>query len=279
MKKITFLALAFIGGLTYQAQAQEVILTQNTDEILLTGGVSCGGGDNSFYRAYDLASGDNPYDPALLVGARFAVEAIDGDEEITLNVYEVTSFPDGFDSTAPPAVLTTGTITVGVDDIGTIVTAMFDEPVSASGDAIIVVELFQDLTANQFFPGVTAEETAMAFITSINCGIEGTPQSYDAIGFPDSRIVLDLIVDMALGTDDVALSQISIFPSPASELLNINVPSSIELEGATLYDVLGKVANVSLSNGQINVSGLASGVYILDVVTSGGTLTEKVIIE
>jgi hypothetical protein len=85
--------------------------------------------------------------------------------------------------------------------------------------------------------------------------------------------------DIVLGTENSELSQVAIFPNPASEVLNIKVPSTIEVTSVTLYDVLGKATNVSLSNGQINVSGLARGIYILNVNTTAGTLTEKVIIE
>jgi hypothetical protein len=82
-----------------------------------------------------------------------------------------------------------------------------------------------------------------------------------------------------LGVNDSVLSGVSIFPNPTSEVLNIKVPSTIEVTSITLYDVLGKATNVSLSNDQINVSGLARGIYILNVNTTAGTLTEKVIIE
>ncbi len=82
-----------------------------------------------------------------------------------------------------------------------------------------------------------------------------------------------------LGVDSAALAQVSVYPNPASDVLNIKVPSSVELNGVVLYDVLGKAANVTLSNGQINVASLSRGMYILNVSTSAGTLTEKVIIE
>lgn len=85
--------------------------------------------------------------------------------------------------------------------------------------------------------------------------------------------------DCALSVNDTLLSEVSIFPNPTTNLLNIKVPASVELTGVTLYDVLGKATNVALSNGQINVSSLSRGIYILSVTTSAGTLTEKLIIE
>ncbi|MFT7073939.1 T9SS type A sorting domain-containing protein [Patiriisocius sp. Uisw_017] len=278
MKKITFLALAFIGSIAFQAQAQEVVMTQNEDDVQVPGGVSCGGGDNAYYRAYDLSNGDQPYSPqVLLVGAEFGVENIDGDDELTVNIYQVSSFPDGFDSTATPDLLASASVTVGLDDVGTVVRVVFDNPPTVDQDAIIAVQLNQGETGLNYFPAVTGGATADSYITSVVCDIVGTPVSYADIGFPDSHTILNLVVDMALGVNDVALSQVSIFPNPAQNVINVNVPGSIEIERVAMYDLLGKRANVSISNGQVNVSELASGVYLMKIETSVGTITEKVI--
>ena len=102
---------------------------------------------------------------------------------------------------------------------------------------------------------------------------------FSALGVTVGALAFTVEGEIILGVNDFLLSEVSIFPNPASDILNIDVPASVELNGATLYDVLGKATNVSLSNGQINVSGLSRGVYILNVDTSAGTLTEKVIIE
>jgi len=80
-----------------------------------------------------------------------------------------------------------------------------------------------------------------------------------------------------LGVGDNALSQVSVYPNPASDVLNIQTPASVEVKSAAIYDVLGKRSNVSLTNGQINVANLAKGVYILSLDTSAGTLTQKIV--
>jgi hypothetical protein len=83
--------------------------------------------------------------------------------------------------------------------------------------------------------------------------------------------------DVVLGVDDNALSQISIYPNPSSDVVNIKVPSSIEITGSALYDVLGKRTGVQVNNGVLDISSLARGVYLLNVETTAGTLTEKII--
>lgn len=82
-----------------------------------------------------------------------------------------------------------------------------------------------------------------------------------------------------LGAEENLIAGVSVYPNPATDVLNVKVPASVELYGATLYDVLGKATNVSLIDGQANIASLSRGMYILNVSTSAGTLTEKVIIE
>ena len=81
----------------------------------------------------------------------------------------------------------------------------------------------------------------------------------------------------ALGVNDNALSQVSIYPNPSSGILNIETPASVEVNSVAVYDVLGKKSNVSLVNGQVNISNLANGVYILSMDTNAGTLTQKIV--
>ncbi len=80
-----------------------------------------------------------------------------------------------------------------------------------------------------------------------------------------------------LGANDNLLSQVAVYPNPTTDILNVKVPSTITINGATLVNVLGANTGLRLVNGSINTSSLASGVYILTVNTSAGTLTQKVV--
>ncbi len=84
-------------------------------------------------------------------------------------------------------------------------------------------------------------------------------------------------VENPLGVNDNLLSQISIFPNPTQDLLNVTVPSTVKVNSAVLYDVLGKNTGLQLVNGTINTSSLARGVYILNLQTDRGALTEKIV--
>ena len=64
---------------------------------------------------------------------------------------------------------------------------------------------------------------------------------------------------------------------PASDVLNVRRPAGLEINSVVIYDVLGKATNAQIVNGQINVSSLSRGVYIISMETSAGTLTEKIV--
>ncbi len=79
------------------------------------------------------------------------------------------------------------------------------------------------------------------------------------------------------GVGDNLAELVQIYPNPATTRININVPAGIEILDVALYDILGKNTGAVLVNGGIDVSNLSRGVYILNVKTDQGTLTQKVI--
>lgn len=100
--------------------------------------------------------------------------------------------------------------------------------------------------------------------------------SFTDYGFPFDGLAF-LIEGDILGVNQNIANLVSIFPNPASDVLNVKMASSIEVSEVAMYDVLGKKVGVSYNNGKINISGLAQGVYVLKVNTNAGTLTQKVI--
>jgi hypothetical protein len=111
-----------------------------------------------------------------------------------------------------------------------------------------------------------------------NNGTEYSPVASGAADeFPQGLPFLVHGVEISLGVNDNLLSQISIFPNPTQDILNVTVPSTVKINSAVLYDVLGKDTGLRLSNGTINTSSLARGVYILNIQTDRGALTEKIV--
>ncbi len=100
---------------------------------------------------------------------------------------------------------------------------------------------------------------------------------FSALGVTVGALAFIVEGDPVLGVDNQILSQVSVYPNPASDVLNVKTPAGVSVNSVAVYDVLGKRSNVSLVNGQINIANLAKGVYILSLDTSAGTLTEKVV--
>ncbi|HZW78545.1 MAG TPA: T9SS type A sorting domain-containing protein [Flavobacteriaceae bacterium] len=80
-----------------------------------------------------------------------------------------------------------------------------------------------------------------------------------------------------LSTENNVLAGVSIYPNPSTDVLNISAPANVDVESVTLYDVLGKSVNADFNNGTVNISALANGIYVLQVKTSEGILTQKVV--
>ncbi|GHC56156.1 GEVED domain-containing protein [Ulvibacter litoralis] len=83
-----------------------------------------------------------------------------------------------------------------------------------------------------------------------------------------------------LGTNDVALHSISVYPNPVQNVVNIVSPKA-KVTSATVHDIRGrKVSEVNFrnrTNYQIDLSKLESAVYFVTIVTESGTLTKRVI--
>jgi hypothetical protein len=89
------------------------------------------------------------------------------------------------------------------------------------------------------------------------------------------------VQDTPLGIDDVALlnRQITMFPNPTDNELKIE--SLIHtLESVTIYTLLGeKVLSISSNFNQINISDLASNIYLVKIeTTDGATLNKKLLV-
>ena len=82
-----------------------------------------------------------------------------------------------------------------------------------------------------------------------------------------------------LGIEENVLTdgQVSIYPNPASEYINIS--SALELTKVEMFDLLGKQVMETLETSQLKIKHLPTGMYLIKVYATNGTLTKKIIIE
>ncbi len=86
------------------------------------------------------------------------------------------------------------------------------------------------------------------------------------------------IGDKTLGTESFAIENLSVYPNPVKDILNIKSVASVD--NVTVYDVLGKVVlqeTPGKISPAINMSNLASGAYLVKVTIGNSSKTIKVI--
>jgi len=122
-------------------------------------------------------------------------------------------------------------------------------------------------------------------LESGNSTFRGIKYSTDYEGFTGKDVTpgdpiesnFNLNTCLSLSTDNLLNNNITIYPNPVIDLININTTLTIlEVE---IYDVLGKRLNyIKVNNRKIDVSGVNSGVYILKIKTEIGIILKKILL-
>lgn len=114
----------------------------------------------------------------------------------------------------------------------------------------------------------------------IACGPSAGFAAVDCFNYPGSQIH-DAVFDSAgatlSNTKFEMESQITIYPNPASEVLNISTRHNIQ--NVEMFDILGKSVKRVSNSKSIDVSDLKTGIYFVKVLTDKGQDTKKVVIE
>ena len=100
--------------------------------------------------------------------------------------------------------------------------------------------------------------------------------SQDAFVF----MIDDLMVSSTVGIQENDLGNISIYPNPATNLVNIE--SDVQINSIQIINYTGQVVynqHTSGNNVQVNTNDLSSGVYFVNISTSEGIATQKLLIK
>ncbi|GHC55742.1 T9SS type A sorting domain-containing protein [Ulvibacter litoralis] len=311
MKKITVIFL-FAFGTTFAQQAESfsevlsnssttVQTTSNQEAVVISGGdgaesiidtyttlngFSDAVGDNcsdTTLTSEDFAGGPSGITECGIVisnagdGCYAAGELELGFDVMASNSTNVISIPGGAIGNVDPLVgantFTEYTIINFAPDVYAVGMDLWENSdpsvdirVFGTGGALIDVLTIAVPVGVQTFFGVIADEP----ITKME--IEGINGSGELFG----NFLFGADCGVA-GVNDTLLSQVSVYPNPASDVLNVRVPATVEVKNAVLYDVLGKDTGARLVNGSLDIADLARGVYILNINTTAGSLTEKVV--
>jgi hypothetical protein len=100
----------------------------------------------------------------------------------------------------------------------------------------------------------------------------------DYIENPAINTTHNIVEGSALSVIDQTLTDLSIYPNPVENELQINTATDITDKIATIFDINGKRLNsLKLTNSLINVSYLSEGVYFLRIESKGKIVTRKFI--
>lgn len=85
----------------------------------------------------------------------------------------------------------------------------------------------------------------------------------------------------SVGIEELNLSDVSIYPNPASDMLNVEFSTNDSNYSVAIMDITGRVIDSvsGSSNVTFPVSNLASGSYMITITTDSGVYTENVVIQ
>ncbi|WP_159799007.1 T9SS type A sorting domain-containing protein [Flavobacterium sp. MK4S-17] len=98
-----------------------------------------------------------------------------------------------------------------------------------------------------------------------------------------TAIFLDTIefIQAPAGTNDFLSSQLSVFPNPTSNVINITNSNNILVEGIEIIDLNGRTVKTikfdGVAEAQVNVSDLSAGVYMMNISSDKGSVTKKIV--
>lgn len=99
--------------------------------------------------------------------------------------------------------------------------------------------------------------------------------SFNSNGKVVEKTLIVNATNSTLATAEVKKLQFGIYPNPTTDVLNIKTQDKVT--NAVIFDLSGKMINAQINNGQINVSALTKGMYILKVVTDKAVYQQKFI--
>ncbi|GAA4809690.1 hypothetical protein GCM10023330_15780 [Litoribaculum gwangyangense] len=109
-------------------------------------------------------------------------------------------------------------------------------------------------------------------------GFAGTPDLND---FNDSSMVIDYVrvyQNTTLTVEDISETNFKIYPNPAR--IQLFIKSNVEISAVALYDIFGKqVIKESGDVKTLNVEGLNSGIYLLNIYADNAKIVKKVVID
>ncbi|MBG43429.1 MAG: hypothetical protein CL530_05615 [Aequorivita sp.] len=299
MKKIYLLAFA-IGAFTFSANAQ--IIEDDIESYSLgplfedhwSSWSGAPGPDNAVVTDEFAQSGsqsifiggDGVQDALLLLGNQTV-----GEYELTFSMYIPTdktgyinfqgATENGGAGAGGAGVFNSGNITFNLDGLSPGVV----EDIDADGTVYNTYSYPQNFWFEVKF---LFDIDALTYTLSID-GVEGDPVAFGSdatvggidffsIDANNEYYVDDVVFSSTAGVEDFAADSFKVYPNPVKDVLNISTKTAVD--NVTIYDVLGKAVltvNPDAISPKVDMSGLSSGAYLVQVTIGNATNTVKVL--
>ncbi len=186
---------ASLQGVGHKPLAPVVITHSLSQSIVAGNSVTCNAGgipkENSFFRDFNLAADFGITGAFNVTSAEFAVEAVSGATNLTLNVYSTTTaFPGGYPGSA--TLQGTASYTSTTADANKVISVPLTATIPAG--AIMIYELKINAGATfSWFPGSNAAgQTGKSWIMSADCSLT-VPTDLAGMGFPNQHMVMNIV--------------------------------------------------------------------------------------
>ena len=276
MKK-TLLSLAFLGAI-FSADAQTTTIFQNNFDTTTADLVNLdfdGDGDGGFANWQGAPPASVGF-PSVYSGG---IMVLDG----ALKAGGAYNSDFGFDFNT---IGTKNTVTIPAGGTAQLSFDLLAFKRSADYSTVIYLTLY-DADFNQIaqYDSPISSGTYKNVKFSIPEGL-GNSYIYERAQYDDPAVQSEFVIDNlkithtpALSNNDFISSKFSISHNPANDLLTIANADNMLVNGVTITDLNGrnvkKVSFDGVANAQVNVSDLASGLYIINVTSDKGIATKK----
>ena len=147
------------------------------------------------------------------------------------------------------------------------------------------IDLIKTLIESHVTADVHKQYTTAQFLANINNDINvgGGPGGGTIYGLKSFITARSNYLSNALDCSSVGVQelrspvQLSVYPNPVTDVLHVVLPTGYSAEDLRLLDALGRSMPVSHSGSAIDLSGLASGAYVIMVDGPSGKLTLRVV--
>lgn len=291
MKKQLLLGATLLSSV-FISNAQEVLLSQNfndTDAVYDSG-----------WGAYDLDGNESAFsvylENATITAAGFNAQ-VAGSGNFTVSGGNAVPAPDTDNLWWSPNVelpegedayltLKIATLPLQEGAVAPYTIYIVGDEEAAAIEAIETIEAFQ-----AYLDGLTPSASGDAPETATSMNVDLSAYAGQTVSVIFRHYQTDLLAYLMM--DDVEFrtgvlsvkspiaSQFSIYPNPATDVINISNADNIHVNSVAVVDLNGRTVKTlkfdGVTEAAINISDLSAGMYLLNVSSDKGTMTKKIV--